>query len=120
LGIVFPGAYCDEIETVPHYWIGVDIVEGGSLFQCRFCRRYLWLPMFHLETEKLSRLIRRLGSDKGYCHYLNRHRPAKLLVAKLQDLRRLETEVADKREFARLADKILSDRDYDRKENVKE
>jgi len=36
-------------------------------------------------------------------------------MAKLQDLRRLEAETADKREFARMADKILSDREYDRK-----
>lgn len=119
MGIVFPGAYCDEAKTVPHYWFEIDAVDKGSLLQCRFCRRYLWLPMYHLDAGKLSGLIRRYGKNEGYCRYLDRHRPAKLLIAKLQDLRRLEMETADKREFARLTDKILSDREYDRKE-VKE
>jgi len=40
-----------------------------------------------------------------------------MLVAKLRDLRRLESEVADKREFARLVDKVMSDKEYDRKES---
>ena len=74
------------------------------------------MPMYHLDANKLGNLIGRYGGDEGYCRYLNRHRPAKLLMAKLQDLRRLEMEITDKREFARLADKILSDKEYDRKE----
>ncbi len=115
LGITFPGTYCDELKTVPHYWFEVDTIEGGSLFRCRFCRRYLWLPKFHLDSDRLSGMIRKYGGNEGYCRYLNMHRPAKLLIAKLQDLRRLEMEIADKREFARLTDKILSDGNYDRK-----
>lgn len=118
LGIVFPGAYCDELETVPHYWVESGKVEKGSLFQCKFCRKYLWLPLSTYDAEVLGKLIGRYGKSEGYCRYLNRHRPAKLLMAKLQDLRRLEMEVADKREFARLTDKILSDKEYDRKEII--
>ena len=114
LGVTFAGSYCDELETVPHYWLEVDTVDGGSLFQCKFCHRHLWLPMFHLDADRLGKLMRRYGDSEGYCRYLNRHRPAKLLMAKLQDLRRLEMEVADKREFARLADKILSEKEYDK------
>jgi len=60
--------------------------------------------------------MQRLGKNEGYCHYLNRNRPAKLLMAKLQDLRRLEGEIDDKIEFAKMTDKILSDMEYDRKE----
>ncbi len=116
LGIVYPGSYCDELETVPHYWNEVDVVAKGSLYQCRFCYRHLWLPLSTYDAEQLSKLIRKYGSSKGYCYYLNRHRPAKLLIAKLQDLRMLETEITDRREFARLTDKILSDKEYDRKE----
>ena len=120
MGIVFPGAYCDELETVPHYWNEVENVVKGSLFQCKFCHKYLWLPKFHIDAERLSRLMRVYGKDEGYCRFLNRHRAVKLLLAKLQDLGRLEMEIDDKREFARLADKILSDKDYDRKEDRNE
>ncbi len=116
LGIVHPGSYCDDARIVPHYWIDTDRVEKGSLFQCKLCHRYLWLPTFHLDADKLGKLMRKHDFTEGYCIYLNYHRPAKLLVAKLQDLRRLGMEITDKMEFARLTDKILSDKDYDRKE----
>lgn len=116
LGVTFPSSYCDELDAVPHYWTEIDIVASGSLFQCRFCRRHLWLPLDHLSAKHLGALMRQYGKDEGYCRYLNRHRAAKLLMAKLQDLRRLEMEITDKREFARIADKVLSDKEYDRKE----
>ncbi len=116
LGITFPGSYCDVVEAVPHYWTEVDIVNSGSLLQCRFCHKHLWLPMHFPDSGQLGGLIKLYGKDKGYCLYLDRHRAAKMLIAKLQDLRRLEEEVTDKRKFARMADRILSDREYDRKE----
>ena len=114
LGIVHPGSYCDDAEIVPHWWIEVDRVAGGILHQCKFCHKHLWLPLDYLSAERLGSLMKWYGKDEGYCRYLNRHRAAKMLVAKLQDLRRLEAEVADKREFAKLANKVLSDKDYDR------
>ena len=116
MGVTFPGSYCDDANITPHYWIEVDRIKFGSLFQCRFCRRHLWLPTFHLDAEQLSVYMRKFGKEEGYYRYLNRHRAAKLLMAKLQDLRRLEMEITDKREFARLADKVLSNSEYDRKE----
>lgn len=116
LGIVHPGSYCDELKTVSHYWIEIDIVASGSLYQCKFCLNHLWLPIYHTSAERLSKLIERYGRDEGYCHYLNRHRAAKVLMAKLQYLRRLEVEIDNKRKFARVVDKVLSDREYDREE----
>ena len=115
LGIRHPGNYCNELETTPHHWVEVDLVDRGSLYQCKLCRKHLWLPLHHLGAEQLGNLIKQFGKDEGYCHYLNGYRVAKVLIAKLQDLRRLEAEVTDKREFAKLADKILSDKEYDRK-----
>ena len=116
MGVTFPSSYCDELEMVPHYWVGVEKIHEGSLYQCKFCRRYLWLPTYHRNAEYLGNLMKQYGNNEGYCHFLNRHRAAKMLIAKLQDLRRLATEIGDKREFARLADKIMSDTEYDRKE----
>jgi len=118
LGITFPGSYCDELETVPHYWVEVDNVYRGSLFQCKLCLKHLWVPRDWTDVEHLATAIKHYGGDEGYCRYLNKHRAAKMLMAKLQDLRRLEKEVVDKREFAKLTDKILSDKEYDREENV--
>jgi len=117
LGIVHPGSYCDESEIVPHYWIEKEKVAEGSLFQCMFCHDYVWLPLGWTSVERLTASIKQYGKDEGYCRYLNRHRAAKMLMAKLQDLGRLEKEVDDKKEFAKLVDKILSDKDYDRKED---
>jgi len=114
LGIVHPGSYCDELETVPHHWVGVDKPAEGVLFQCKFCLDYLWLPVHWTAIDRLSEMTKRLGKVEGYCHFLDRHRAAKILMAKLQDLRRLEKETVDKREFARIADRILSEKDYDR------
>jgi len=116
LGIVHPGHFCNEAETIGHYWTEVDRISGGSLFQCKLCLDYIWLPLFYNDTIYLGKMMEHFGRTEGYCRYLNRHRPAKLLIAKLQDLRRLEAEITDKREFAKLVDKILSDMEYDRKE----
>ena len=116
LGITYPGSYCDDAETVPHYWVEVSKIDIGSLFQCRFCYRYLWLPLTTFDADNLGKLMNKFGHTEGYCRYLNRHRQAKLLIAKLHDLRRLETEIVDKMEFARIVDKILSDKEYDKKE----
>ena len=114
LGIVFPGSYCDDAELTPHYWSEVDKPYGGSLMQCRLCRRHLWLPLSFTEAIVMMKYTDKYGLTEGYCRYLNRHRPAKMLMAKMQNLRRLEMEVNNKREFARLADKVLSDEEYDR------
>jgi len=116
LGIVHPSSYCDELETTPHYWVEVGKADKGVLFQCKLCYNYIWLPSHWTGVDRLAALIKQYGKDEGYCRYLNRHRAAKMLMAKLQDLRRLENEMIDKREFAKLVDKILSDKEYDRKE----
>ena len=114
LGVTFPGSHCDEAKLIAHFWTEVDRPYGGSLLQCKLCRRHLWLPASFADAVVMHKYIARYDADEGYCRYLNRHRPAKMLMAKLQDLRRLEKEVSNKREFARLADKILSDKEYDR------
>jgi len=116
LGITFPGSYCDELETVPHYWNEIEIVSSGLLLRCVFCSDYVWLPMFLPESLRLDSLIKQYGITEGYCRYLDMHREAKVLLAKMRDLRMLETKVDDKRKFAKMADEILSDKEYDRKE----
>lgn len=116
LGIVYPGSYCNSDKATPHYWTDTDTVDGGVLFQCKFCRIYLWLPLCYEDFVRLCNLIVTQGKDEGYCEYLDKHRTAKVLIAKLQDLGKLSTGEVNSREFARLADNILGDREYDRGE----
>ncbi len=115
LGITFPGSYCDWSNTTPHYWCATERVDRGVLYQCKLCFRYLWLPSHYLSTEALSEAMVRLGDNEGYCVILNRYRGAKILLAKMIYLRKLETETDDKVKFAKLADKVLSDKEYDRR-----
>ena len=66
LGIVHPGSYCDDAEIAPHYWTIIEIIDNGAICQCKFCRRHLWLPLFHIEAERLTRIIQYYGRDEGY------------------------------------------------------
>lgn len=115
LGITYPGSHCDELMTRPHRWKEISKECKGILLKCSKCYRHLWLPSFHYDAEKLGNLMREQGKNEGYCIYLNRHREAKILMAKMQELERLSMEVTDKVEFAKMADRILSMKDYDRK-----
>ncbi len=116
LGVVYPGSFCDEDNTNPHYWIEEEMVYGGILFKCKKCFDYLWLPLGWTDSVRLSKLIEYHGGTEGYCRCLNYHRPVKMLMAKMQELRRLAKDISSKREFAKLTDRIMSDREYDRKE----
>lgn len=118
LGVVFPGSFCDEIKTVPHHWIEYEKIYGGTLLKCSKCFSYIWLPTGWAEANYLSTLMKVHGKNEGYCRFLNRRRPAKILMAKMQDLTRLakDYEYKNDREFAKIVDKILSDKDYDKKE----
>ena len=116
MGITYPGSHCDEMEATPHHWDEIDKVDGGSLFQCWFCHGYLWLPLHVAGAHDLGELMRRYGQNEGYCRYLNKHGAAKVMVAKMQDLGRLESEGKDVREFAKEVDRILRDKKYDREE----
>ncbi len=114
LGITYPGSYCGEDESVPHYWVGIDKIDKGSLFQCRLCKDYLWLPEYGDLPNELKQLMRKLGDTEGYCQFLNSHRRAKVRLAKLQDLRKMEVGMTDMREFGKAVERILKEKEYDR------
>lgn len=116
LEIKHPGSYCDDNQLHPHYWYEADQIDGGILFRCIYCHDYLWLPLTTSGVERLHYLISKYGKDEGYCRYLDYHRQAKLVVAKMQHLRELSKDMTDHREFARLASEILDDKEYDRYE----
>ncbi len=113
LGITFPGSYCNETQA--HHWVEVEKVASGSLFQCQLCKKHLWLSLVTSSAIEMGSLIKEYGKDEWYCRFLNCHRQAKILMAKMQDLARLELEVMDKRKLAKEVDRIMRDKEYDRK-----
>ena len=86
------------------------------MFRCRKGSNYLWLPLSIDGAIALGELMRHGKSNEGYCIYLNHasRRPAKIMLAKMQRLQRLSTDIVDNLQFAKLTDKILSEKEYDR------
>ena len=111
LGITWLDSVC--VDGKAHYLIEFDMVDGGSIFRCRYCRKIRLLPLDPTGIARLDTLMKKFGRQNGYCQYLNYHRAAKIMVAKLQELERLSLIVNDKLELARIADKILREKDYD-------
>ncbi len=114
LGIVWIGSYCPDGS--PHYLIEYSKTSFGSLFKCVYCHKVKWLPTQMSDAFKLDAMMRKYGQQEGYCHFLNFHRDAKVMVAKFQELERIKNVVDNEIEFARIADKVLNEKEYDRKE----
>lgn len=114
LGVEWIGGLCPNGE--PHYLIASFRLDGGSIFRCKRCSKHTWLPSDLENARKFSLLIGRYGVRKGYCEMLDEHRPAKVMVAKLQDLWKAKRYMVDKKQFLDLVVAIMSDREYDKKE----
>lgn len=118
LGVTYPGSFCRDGSTriIPHHWLEVEKVHRGSLLRCRNCRKHIWLPTGHNDSERLGINIKKYGETEGYCRFLNtpKKRAAKVLIAKIQQLERLTEEMSDKAEVARAALRILGQKDYDK------
>jgi len=84
LDIAYPGSYCNGTGAVPHYWQEVEKIYGGALFKCRLCSAYLWLPTYYTDALRLGALMHKYGTDEGYCRYLDKYIPVKVLISELQ------------------------------------
>ena len=114
LGIRFPTIYCNENFLTPHYWREVGSIDIGIIFYCTKCKQYLWLPTWFGSAIELGKLMKLLGRDAGYCKFLDLHRDAKVMVAKLQHIHSIRnTNIV---EVARKIDRILRAKNYDRLE----
>ena len=120
LGVTFPTPYCDKNSTIPHYWIKIENSYDGVLFQCKKCYNYLWLPVHQSDTIQLDHLMHQHGRDEGYCIYLNHasRRATKIHIAKLQRLYKLSSNITNSLQFAKEVDKVLSDKEYDKYEQL--
>jgi len=112
LGVEHPGSFCPSGE--PHYFAQNEYVDGGVLFKCNKCLKYLWLPSSLDGANQLSVLMNKHGKNEGYQRYLNRYRAAKIRVAKMQDLWYISQEVEDEVELARIIVRVMAERDYDK------
>jgi len=112
LGIVFDIRCTDTA----HYWKEKEKIHGGVMFQCIKCLNYIWLPASAQGAEILGNMIAKFGKDEGYCRYLNHasRRPAKILIAKMQELRRLSNTIPDHVELAKKITQIIDMKDYDK------
>ena len=119
LGIVYPSGICyqdkNSVPCYPHYWKEVETIYGGCLFRCDICHKHKWLPITLLDAYELGDLLKKKGND-GYCEYLDkkRNRPAKILMAKLQELERLRESTDDTYILAKAALHILKQKEYDK------
>lgn len=112
LAIEWIGSYCPDGQ--PHFLIGKHNFDGGVILNCRGCGKNLWLPTNPSDAAKLDILIDRYGVTGGYRAYLDKHREAKCLVAKLQDLWYAEQRMEDNGEFMKLVISVMEDKEYDR------
>lgn len=112
LGIEWIGDLCPDKQ--PHHLIATHHLYEGSLFKCTKCYKHIWLPIGYGDARKLDIMIGSLGAQNGYCKYLDKHRPAKIMVAKLQDLWRAKQAHPNNGEFLLQVLDIMGDREYDR------
>jgi len=61
-------------------------------------------------------MIDYLGTTAGYCKFLDKHREAKVLVAKLQDLWYARQRISVNEQFLKLVISVMEDKEYDRVE----
>lgn len=112
LGIEWIGDFCPDKQ--PHHLVATHHLYEGSLFRCTKCYKHVWLPVGYGSARELDAMIGSLGAQKGYCKYLDKHRPAKIMIAKLQDLWLAKQAHPNNGEFLLQVLDIMGDREYDR------
>lgn len=114
LGIEWITAFCPDGQ--PHYLIANHTFDGGSLFKCYNCHKHIWLPTLIRDATELEALIKYIGTQRGYCKFLDKHQAAKVMVAKLQDLWYARRQMTNKDEFRELVISVMNEKEYDKKE----
>lgn len=72
-------------DSHPHIWKEVEKIRFGTMFVCKGCRQYRWLPDVMQETQKLQKLIHNCGYQQGYNEYLNTRPELKILIWAVQN-----------------------------------
>lgn len=114
LGIEWIGSYCPDGQ--PHFLIGSQPQDGWSTLKCKYCSQYKLLPVYMNEVTDLTRLLHKHGGTNGYQKFLDNHKEARMLIAKLQYLWRVNQHTTDKVKFISMVVKVMEDKEFDRKE----
>lgn len=86
LGIEWLHFRCELSPSKAHYLQGKDYINGGRIFECKFCHKVTWLPTEYSECQQLGAWLRIYGQDAGYQRMLDLHPAARTLLAKIQDI----------------------------------
>lgn len=112
LGVEWIGSYCPDGQ--PHQLYGRRILPGWCAYRCGNCKKQILLPVDMREAKEFDGLVDRYGAEKAYLKFLDKHREAKVMTAKLQDLWKARQVITDDEEFVRMIVTIMEDREYDR------
>lgn len=112
LGIEWLGDRCEKSPvTKAHFLIGMQKVDGGVLFKCKYCHHVKWLPVTDKEAVRLANWMKVYGEDGGYQRILDLHPTAKRLIAKVQDIYYLQ-KVLPVDQFAVAVAAVMLDNEY--------
>jgi len=94
LGISYPDSECNENPySKAHYWVDELKTTGGSVFVCKYCFFFKWLPSNHDDAQNMGSKMKMKGNTVGYQFMLDNYPKAKMLIAKLQDISKLRGQM---------------------------
>ncbi len=112
LGITWLDTRCEESpRSKAHFLVGKTVVDGGTVFECKFCHRVRWLPNNLNECQRLGNWFYIYGLDGGYQRVLDLHPAAKRLMSKIQDIYYLKKTIPPDM-FPLAVAAVMLDRDY--------
>ncbi len=110
LGIEWPDVRCEVSSTKAHFWVARDCIEHGTVFECKYCHRFIWLPDYYGEAIELAHSIGRHGHTAAYQAMLAKHPVVLKLLSKIQDLHYLRG--LPQEQFLKVVVAVMTDREY--------
>lgn len=112
LGIVWLDPRCEESpRTKAHFFIAKTTVNGGSVYQCKYCQRVKWMPNSLNECQEMWRMMQVYGLDGGYQKILDKNPSARRLLSKIQDIYYLRKSMPPEH-FPIAVAAVMLDREY--------
>ena len=112
MGIVWPDARCDDSPvSKAHHTIARTQIDGGDIYECKYCHRVKWLPNNMTECVRLGNWLKIYGYNGGYQRILDLHPAAKRLLSKIQDIYYLRKAIPPE-QFPIAVAAVMMDREY--------
>ncbi len=120
LGIEWPGERCEESPvTHAHWFTGRTYIDGGVIFECKFCHKVKWLPTEYEHCYDLGAWQHIYGLTTGYQRMLDLHPSARRLLSKIQDIYYLRKAIPPE-QFPLAIASVMLDREYPYDVEIKE